>query len=56
LNGYTLAVRGGVRRSTVGEEPLTLGAGYTMDRITVDYALETLSNQRVGHRFGIRVR
>jgi hypothetical protein len=56
LNGYNIALRAGVRRSTIGEQPLTAGAGFTADRVTFDYALETLSNQRVGHRFGIRVR
>ncbi|HXT17635.1 MAG TPA: hypothetical protein VN706_18495 [Gemmatimonadaceae bacterium] len=56
LSGYSVALRAGVRRRDVGIEPLTLGAGLTMDRMTFDYAMETLSNQRLGHRFGIRVR
>jgi hypothetical protein len=56
LNGYDIAVRAGVRRRDVGIEPLTLGAGLTMDRMSIDYALETLSNQRVGHRIGVRIR
>ncbi len=56
LNGYNIALRAGARRSIVGEEPFTAGAGFTMDRLSVDYALETLSNRRVGHRVGLRVR
>ena len=56
LSGYDIALRGGVRRRDVGIEPLTLGAGFTMDRLSIDYALETLSNQRIGHRFGLRIR
>jgi hypothetical protein len=56
LSGYDLVVRGGARRAIAGEEPLTAGAGFTMDRLTIDYALETLSNRRVGHRIGLRIR
>jgi hypothetical protein len=56
LSGYNFVVRGGARRTAIGEEPFTAGAGLTMDRLTIDYALETLSNQRVGHRIGVRIR
>jgi hypothetical protein len=56
LSGYNIALRGGARRSTIGEEPLTAGAGLTMDRLSIDYALETLSNRRLGHRIGLRIR
>lgn len=56
LNGWNVALRAGARRAVLGEEPFTAGAGFTNDRITLDYALETLSNNRVAHRFGIRVR
>lgn len=56
LSGYNVALRGGWRSLVTGEEPFTAGAGITVDRVSVDYALETLSNQRVGHRFGVRVR
>jgi hypothetical protein len=27
-----------------------------MDRLSIDYALETLSRNRVGHRIGLRIR
>jgi len=56
LSGWNVALRAGARRSAIGEEPFTTGASFTNDRLTFDYALETLSGNRLGHRFGIRVR
>jgi hypothetical protein len=56
LSGYNIALRAGARRPIVGEDPITAGAGFTMDRLTIDYALETLSAGRVAHRIGVRVR
>jgi hypothetical protein len=56
LSGYNIAVRAGARRPIAGEDALTAGAGFTMDRLSIDYALETLSGGRVGHRIGLRVR
>ena len=56
LSGYNIALRAGARRPIAGEDALTAGAGFTMDRLSIDYALETLSGGRVGHRIGLRVR
>jgi hypothetical protein len=56
LDGYTIVVRGGARRPEPGEGPITAGLGFTMDRLSIDYALETLSGARVAHRLGLRVR
>ncbi|HEY4129310.1 MAG TPA: hypothetical protein VGM50_01740 [Gemmatimonadaceae bacterium] len=56
LSGYNIALRAGARRPMLGEDAFTAGAGFTMDRLTIDYALETLSGGRVGHRVGLRVR
>jgi hypothetical protein len=56
LNGYNIALRAGARRPLPGEEALTAGAGFTMDRLSIDYALETLSGGRIGNRIGLRVR
>lgn len=56
LSGYNVVLRGGARSRVTGEQPLTAGAGFTMDRLTIDYALETLDDQRVAHRFGVRIR
>jgi hypothetical protein len=56
LDGYNVIVRAGARRSERGEGPFTAGAGFGMDRLSIDYALETLSGNRVGHRIGLRIR
>jgi hypothetical protein len=56
LSGYNIALRGGLRRPILGEDPFTAGAGFTMDRLSIDYALETLEGGRVAHRIGLRVR
>lgn len=56
LSGYDITVRGGARRPLAGEKPITAGAGFTMDRLTIDYAVETLAGNRLGHRFGLRIR
>ena len=56
LSGYNVVVRGGARRSAIGEDPFTAGAGFSMDRLSIDYAIEALSNKRFGHRIGLRVR
>lgn len=56
LDGYDLAFRAGLRRPLPGEAAFTTGAGFRMDRLTIDYALETLAGGRVGHRIGLRIR
>jgi hypothetical protein len=56
LSGYNIALRGGARRAGDGEDPFTAGAGFTMDRLSIDYGVEALSNKRFGHRIGLRVR
>jgi hypothetical protein len=56
LSGYNIALRGGARRSVVGEDPFTGGAGFTMDRLSIDYAFEMLGDKRFGHRIGLRIR
>lgn len=56
LDGYAIALRAGGRRPLPGERGLTAGAGFTMDRLSIDYAVETLTNSRVGQRIGLRIR
>jgi hypothetical protein len=56
LSGYNIALRAGGRRPLPGEEAFTAGAGFTMDRLSIDYALETLSGGRIGNRIGLRIR
>jgi hypothetical protein len=36
--------------------PFTAGAGFTGDRLIVDYALVSMENDRLVHRIGIRWR
>lgn len=56
LDGYDIDVRAGLRRPLAGEDAFTAGAGFTMDRLSIDYALETFAGGRVGHRVGLRIR
>jgi hypothetical protein len=56
LDGYTVILRAGGRRPERGEGPLTAGLGFVVDRMSIDYALETLSGSRVAHRIGLRIR
>jgi hypothetical protein len=56
LDGYVVQFRAGARRPEPGEGTITAGAGLTVDRLTLDYALETLSGSRVAHRIGLRIR
>jgi len=56
LDGYTVQFRAGGRRPQPGEGAITAGAGLTIDRLSIDYALETLSGSRLAHRIGLRVR
>src|SRR5262245_2182876 len=56
LEGYNIVLRAGARRPVRGEGPVTAGAGFIMDRLAIDYAIETLSGGRAGHRIGLRVR
>jgi hypothetical protein len=56
LSGYDIVLRAGARDPEPGERAFTAGAGFTRDRVSIDYALETLVGSRVAHRIGIRVR
>jgi len=56
LDGYSIALRAGARRPENGEGVLTAGAGFSVDRISIDYALETLTGGRTAHRVGLRIR
>ena len=56
LNGYNIAIRAGGRRPLPGEKAITAGAGFTMDRLSVDYALEAFTGNQLGHRIGLRIR
>jgi len=68
LDGYSFALRGGVRRPLPGETPFTAGAGFNVDRLSIDYAIEALRpteffppgtsrvSTRPAHRIGLRIR
>jgi hypothetical protein len=56
IDGYSVTARAGARRPEDGEGVATFGAGLQADRLTIDYALETLSGGAVAHRIGLRIR
>jgi hypothetical protein len=55
LDGYSIVARAGARRPERGESPFTGGAGFVMDRLAIDYAIEGVAG-RTAHRFGVRIR
>jgi hypothetical protein len=56
LDGYNIALRAGARSTLPGEAAFTAGAGFTMDRLSIDYAAEALTGSHWGQRIGLRVR
>lgn len=58
LDGWTFSLRAGVRRPapTSNERPLTGGLALTLDRLTIDYAVEGVKNGDAVHRIGVRLR
>ena len=57
IQGYTFRFRAGARRTLEEERsPLTLGAAFTGDHITVEYAFRSFGDAGETHRFGIRWR
>jgi hypothetical protein len=58
LDGWTFTLRAGVRRPapSSNERPLTGGLALTLDRLTIDYAVEGVKNGDAVHRIGVRLR
>jgi hypothetical protein len=58
LDGYSLALRVGAAAPGPSESRATAGIGFTMDRLTIDYAAESPWSGKsvVQHRIGLRVR
>ena len=56
VSGRTFSLRLGARRADDGVRPWTAGAGFSGDRLILDYAVVPLTGDRVIHRFGIRWR
>ena len=57
IDGVSFAGRiGGRVPEKNAESPLTLGASFTFDRLSVDYGFEPMQGEGSGHRFGLRIR
>jgi hypothetical protein len=58
IEGVALVLRSGLRLPREADEPLaTGGLGVTVDRYSVDYAIEPMRGGRpVSHRIGVRIR
>jgi hypothetical protein len=57
LEGYTVTLRAGARRpETDAEQPVSLGAGVTVDRLTVEYGVQFVSGGRASHGVTVRWR
>lgn len=55
VGGRTLYARGGVRRPPEdGTEAFTFGAGFSGDRISIDYAYEPFEDASAAHRIAVR--
>lgn len=57
IEGYTVVLRAGARRpETSAEKPLALGAAFTMDRLTVEYAVRFFDGGRSANGVTLRWR
>lgn len=58
LDGWVFTGRAGARRTAgeFGARPLTLGAGLSFDRISLDYAFQSFEGPEPAHRVGVRLR
>lgn len=57
VTGYTFRLRAGLQRVVEDERsPFTLGAAFTGDHITVEYAFQPFDGEGDAHRFGLRWR
>jgi hypothetical protein len=56
VQGRTFSLRIGARSAPADMRPFTAGAGFTGDRLILDYAIVPMENDRFVHRFGIRWR
>lgn len=57
IEGYVVTLRAGARRTEfTGERPGSVGAGFTADRLTIEYALQGLDQGHRAHRMTIRWR
>jgi hypothetical protein len=56
VQGRTFTLRGGARLPQDGMKPFTAGAGFSGDRIVIDYAIVPFEDGSFSHRFGLRWR
>ncbi|HJU73785.1 MAG TPA: hypothetical protein VJ717_08570 [Gemmatimonadaceae bacterium] len=58
LDGWTFTARAGVRRPvpSSNQRPVTAGLAITLDRLTLDYAIDPVENGDAVHRIGLRLR
>lgn len=56
LEGVSIALRGGLRDGLPIQRPLTAGLGLSLDRWSLDYALDPRRDGRTAHRLGVRIR
>lgn len=57
IEGVSVQVRAGLRRAELNtDRPMTLGAGFSLDRLTVDYALRLYTESRRAHVVTLRWR
>lgn len=57
IEGVSVQVRAGLRRAELTtDKPVTLGAGFSLDRLTVDYALRLYTESRRAHVVTLRWR
>lgn len=57
IEGYSVTVRAGARRpETDVEKPISLGAAFTADRLTVEYGVQFIDGGRANHGVTVRWR
>jgi len=57
IDGVIFAGRVGARLPEKNAEaPITLGASFTFDRVSIDYGFEPYQGEGSGHRVGVRIR
>lgn len=57
VTGYTFRLRAGLQRVVEdARSPITLGAAFTGDHITLEYAFQSFDGEGDAHRFGLRWR
>jgi hypothetical protein len=57
IEGYSVALRVGARRpETDAGQPMSLGASFTADRLTVEYAAQFIDGGRISNGVTVRWR